>query len=73
MSEKIEKRVLNEALYMIKTKQTLREIAKEFNVSKSTVHKDLREKLKNVDNNLYIKVLDILEEHLQVRHIRGGE
>lgn len=73
MSEKIEQRVIEEALYMIKTKKTLREIAKVFNVSKSTVHKDLKEKLKNIDNNLYVKVLDVLDEHLKVRHIRGGQ
>ncbi len=73
MSEKIEKRVIEEALYMIKTKQTLREIAKEFNVSKSTVHKDLKLKLKYIDNYLYKEVLKILDEHLKVRHIRGGQ
>ena len=72
MSKNIEQRVLDEALYMIKTKKTLREIAKVFNVSKSTVHKDLKEKLKDIDNNLYVKVLAVIDEHLKVRHIRGG-
>ena len=73
MISNIEKRVLKEALYMIETKKTLREIAKVFNVSKSTVHKDLKEKLKNIDNVLYEKVKIILNEHIKVRHIRGGE
>lgn len=73
MSDKIQKRVLDEALYMIETKRTLREIAKVFKVSKSTVHKDLKEKLKKLDNTLYENVKKILEEHLQVRHIRGGQ
>ena len=58
---------------MIETKKTLREIAKVFNVSKSTVHKDLKEKLKSIDNVLYEKVKIILNEHIKVRHIRGGE
>lgn len=73
MSDKIQTRVLNEALYMIETKKTLREIAKVFKVSKSTVHKDLTEKLKKINKELNDKVKIILEEHIQVRHIRGGE
>jgi len=71
--DKIEKRVLKEAEYIIKTKQTVREIAKIFNVSKSTVHKDLQERLKQIDNNLSEKVKKILKYHIDVRHIRGGE
>ena len=73
MSDKIQTRVLNEALYMIETKKTLREIAKIFKVSKSTVHKDLTEKIKKINKELNDKVKIILEEHIQVRHIRGGE
>lgn len=72
MDSNIEKRVIGEALYMVETKKTLREIAKIFNVSKSTVHKDLKEKLKNIDINLYENVATILKEHLNTRHIRGG-
>ena len=72
MSEKIEKRVLNEALYMIKTKQTLREIAKEFNVSKSTVHKDLHERLFYIDETKHNKVDKVLKKHIETRHINGG-
>ena len=72
MNEKIKKRVLAEALYMIETKKSLRELAKVFNVSKSTVHKDLKEKLKTIDNDLYHQVTLILTEHLKIRHIRGG-
>ncbi len=73
MSDKIKTRVLQEANYMVKTKKTLREIAKIFNVSKSTVHKDLTTKLKKLDINLSEKIKLILEEHIQIRHIRGGE
>lgn len=69
----ISKRVINEAEYMIKTKKTIRDIAKEFSVSKSTVHIDLNVRLKTLNFALYEKVKLILLEHLKVRHIRGGE
>lgn len=71
--DKIQKRVLNEAEYMIKTKQTVRELAKIFNVSKSTVHKDLHERLIKIDKILSEKVDKILKYHTDIRHIRGGE
>lgn len=73
MNPIIFKRVIDEANYILKTKLTVREISKQFKVSKSTVHKDLRERLKNVNKNLYEKVDEILKYHLNVRHIRGGE
>ena len=69
----ISKRVLDEAEYMIDTKKTIREIAKVFNVSKSTVHIDLNRRLKNINSNIYNDVKKILNYHLEVRHIRGGE
>ena len=71
--DKIQKRVLKEAEYMIKTKQTVRELAKIFNVSKSTVHKDLHERLIKIDKILSEKVDKILKYHTDIRHIRGGE
>lgn len=71
--DKIEKRVLKEAEYMLKTKQTIRELSKIFNVSKSTVHKDLHERLIKIDKNLSEKVDKILKYHIDIRHIRGGE
>ena len=49
---KIRTRVIEEANYIIKTKETVREIANKFKVSKSTVHKDLSERLKKIDKNL---------------------
>ena len=73
MVKNIEKRVLDEANYMKKTQKTLREIAKIFKVSKSTVHKDLQERLINIDYNLYLEVDKILKHHIKIRHIRGGE
>ena len=73
MNSLIIKRVINEANYMLNTKETIREIAKVFNVSKSTVHKDLHERLIDVDYKLYEKIDSILKYHIDVRHIRGGE
>ena len=69
----ISKRVIDEAEYMVNTKKTIREIAKVFNVSKSTVHIDLNRRLKNINSNIYDEVKKILNYHLEVRHIRGGE
>lgn len=73
MNSMITKRVLDEADYIIKTNETVRKIATVFSVSKSTVHKDLHERLLEIDNKLYKKVDDILKYHINVRHIRGGE
>lgn len=69
----ISKRVIDEAEYMIDTKKTIREIAKVFNVSKSTVHIDLNRRLKYINSNIYNDVKKILNYHLEIRHIRGGE
>lgn len=73
MNSRINRRVINEALYILDTKSTIRETAKIYNVSKSTVHKDLNERLYNIDIKLYNKINEILEEHIKTRHIKGGE
>lgn len=73
MNSLITKRVIDEANYMLDTKKTIREIAKIFNVSKSTVHKDLHERLLDIDFELYEKIDSILKYHIDIRHIRGGE
>ena len=73
MNSIIIKRVLEEANYILKTKKTIREIASIFNVSKSTVHKDLHERLGEINIELFDKVDNILKYHIDVRHIRGGE
>ena len=73
MKWQITNRVLEEAHYIIETKQTLRDIAKVFGVSKSTVHKDLKDRLKLIDKDLSDTVLEILLNHKETRHIRGGE
>lgn len=70
---KIKGRVIEEAKYIIETKETVREIAQKFKVSKSTVHKDLSDRLKKIDKNLYNEVNKILKYHIEIRHIRGGE
>ena len=73
MKNDIVKRVISEAEYMVKTGKTLREIAKVFMVSKSTVHKDLKDRLKLIDKNLYEQTQKILKYHMDIRHIKGGE
>jgi len=70
---KLNERIINEALYMIETDKTVREIATIFKVSKSTVHKDLHERLMKIDKKLYLDVSKILKHHTDIRHIRGGE
>ncbi len=73
MVNDITKRVVLEAEYMIDTGETLREIAKVFGVSKSTVHKDLKDRLRGIDYGLYLETQKILKYHTDIRHIKGGE
>ena len=73
MNSLIIKRVLDEAKYMLDTKQTIREIATIFNVSKSTVHKDLHERLRDINFGLFEQIDCILKYHIDIRHIRGGQ
>jgi len=58
--------------YILENKTTVRAAAKIFGISKSTVHKDVTERLKSEDPELYAQVKDILEINKQERHIRGG-
>lgn len=58
--------------YIIENKATVRAAAKEFGISKSTVHKDVSERLPKINRTLYSQVKDILEINKQERHIRGG-
>ena len=73
MNKKIYDRVMNECRCILDTGKTVREIAYEFGISKSTVHKDLRERLLEIDTELYSDVSNILQYHMSIRHIRGGE
>ncbi|MCM1578599.1 MAG: sporulation transcriptional regulator SpoIIID [Ruminococcus sp.] len=66
------KRALLLAEYIIKSKSTVRAAAARFGISKSTVHKDLTEKLPDIDSAAYGKVKKILETNKRERHIRGG-
>lgn len=69
----IEERTLLEGKYIAATGATVRKAAEKFGVSKSTVHKDVTERLKFVDGVLFSDVKAILEQNLAERHIRGGE
>ena len=72
MREYIEERVIKTANYILKTGATVRDCAKVFMVSKSTVHKDMSERLRLIDKKLYRKVKKVLEKNKAERHIRGG-
>lgn len=58
--------------YIIETGATVRQAGKKFGISKSTVHKDVTEKLSRENPQLYLQVKQILEKNKQERHIRGG-
>lgn len=73
MKKEIVLRTLSEADYILKTEKTIREVSKEFNISKSTVHKDLSERLKDISKEKFDKVSKIMQNHIDIRHIRGGE
>ena len=60
------------ALYIIENRTTVRAAARKFNISKSTVHKDLSERLPAFNRPLYLQVKRVLEENKAQRHIRGG-
>ena len=72
MQDYLIKRVLLEAEYVIDTGDTVRGTARVFTISKSTVHKDLTDRLKKIDVNLYKKVKKVLDKNLAERHLRGG-
>ncbi len=61
------------AEYVIETGCTVRSAAKHFGISKSTVHKDLTEKLKNYGSTLYEETQRVLKKNKSERHLRGGE
>lgn len=73
MCEDIIDRTLKEAEYIAETGATVRACAKVFHFSKSTVHKDVTERLEDIDRGLYKKVKKVLKKNLAERHIRGGE
>lgn len=72
MLDTIEERVCELAVYIIETGATVRAAAKHFGISKSTVHKDLSQRLPHINSPLYTQVRGVLEENKAQRHIRGG-
>ncbi len=58
--------------YIVENKATVRAAAKKYGISKSTVHKDVSQRLKMINNPLYTEVKKILDENKSQRHIRGG-
>ncbi|HHU63340.1 MAG TPA: sporulation transcriptional regulator SpoIIID [Clostridiales bacterium] len=73
MKDYIEERAVDIGKYIIQTKATVREAAKVFKVSKSTVHKDVAERLPKINPVIYREVKKILEKNKAERHIRGGK
>ena len=73
MNKLIEERINKETDYILKYELTIREIASILKISKSTVHKDLQERLKMINKKMHKKVNFIFENHIKTRHIKGGE
>ena len=72
MKPDIEERACELAVYIIENKATVRAAAKKFGISKSTVHKDLSERLQYINKPLYTQVKAVLDINKAERHIRGG-
>ena len=68
----IEERCVELAHYIIDSKDTVRGAAKKFGISKSTVHKDVTERLLHINRSLYNQVNKVLQKNKSERHIRGG-
>ncbi|MCD7748717.1 MAG: sporulation transcriptional regulator SpoIIID [Oscillospiraceae bacterium] len=73
MREDIHERARRLALYIVENNATVRDAAQHFSVSKSTVHKDLTERLRGIDLALYAQARAVLEQNKAERHLRGGE
>ena len=68
----MEQRACDLAAYIIENRTTVRAAASKFGVSKSTVHKDISERLPRFNRTLYLQAREVLEENKAQRHIRGG-
>ena len=73
MWKEIEERAKRNGEYIVATGCTVRTCADALGASKSTVHKDVTERLMSIDWELYLKVKEVLEKNLSERHLRGGE
>lgn len=72
MKGNMEERAERLALYIIENRATVRAAAQKFGISKSSVHKDLAERLPAFNRTLYLQVKEVLEQNKAERHIRGG-
>ena len=72
MNSNIEERAMDLAVYITENKATVRAAAAHFGISKSTVHKDITERLKDLNRPLYLQVKEVLEHNKAERHLRGG-
>ena len=72
MKEYIEERAIEIATYIIEHQATVRQTAKEFGVSKSTIHKDVTERLEQINPTLATQARKVLDMNKAERHIRGG-
>ena len=72
MRKLADKRAEEIGKYIINTGSTVRAAAKVFGISKSTVHKDVTERIKHINYNLYLKVRKVLDKNKKERHVRGG-
>lgn len=73
MKDNVEERAVRLGEYIAKTNATVRLAAKKYNISKSTVHKDVSERLKTINAPLYREVRKVLDTNKEERHIRGGK
>lgn len=73
MQEYIQKRVLDICAYILETRATVRQAAQVFEVSKSTVHKDMTERLPSLNKEMAHEVKKVLDFNKSERHLRGGE
>lgn len=72
MREDIERRACDLAVYIIENQTTVRAAAKQFGISKSTVHKDISDRLRECNRPLYLQVKEVLDRNKAERHLRGG-
>ena len=72
MKGNVELRAINLGEYIVQSKSTVRQTAKKFSISKSTVHKDVTERLSRINPSLYKEVRKVLNQNKEERHIRGG-
>ena len=72
MKGNMEERAERLALYILENRTTVRAAAQKFGISKSSVHKDLAERLPAFNRTLYLQVKEVLEQNKAERHIRGG-